>query len=131
MTAFLANLKLRLLLQATVLLLRRAQKRSPRLRRHMLGEGLVLQIQTQQGAGCYFEVRDGTIRFVHGLHPRPDFAQVWRSAEDALRALTSRDESELLRAVEDGRCQLRGRFLVALWFNEAVRIGRSYKLENR
>jgi len=131
MITFLEDLKLRLLLRATVLLFRRAQKRSGRMRRHMVADDFVLQIQTQRGTGCYFELRDGTIRLIRGIHPRPDFAQVWRSPEDAFRAMTNRDESELLRAVEDGRCRLRGRFLVALWFNEAVRIARSCNVENR
>ncbi len=129
MITFLEDLRLWLLLRATVYLLRRAQKRSPRMRRHMAADNFVLQVQTPRGTGCYFELRDGTIRLVRGIHPRPDFTQTWRDPGDAFRVLTSREESEMLRAVEGGLCRLRGRFLVALWFNEAVRIARSGDLE--
>ena len=125
MITFLEDLRLRLFLRATAVWLRRARERSARMRGHMATGDFVMQIRTEGGTGGFFEVRNGTIRLGRGLHPSPDFSQIWRCSRDAFRALTSRDETELFRAVEDGRLRLRGQFQVALWFNEAVRIARS------
>lgn len=124
MRDFFNGLKLRALLQATPLLVRRAAGRSPRLCQ-LLGErSFVMQIATQCGSGGHLTLRDGQLTFRPGAHTSPDFAQTWISAGEAFRTLASRDETELLRALEDGRCRLKGNFLVALWFNEAIKLAR-------
>jgi hypothetical protein len=128
MTGFWGRFKLRILLSLTLLLLllllRRAARRSARLRRMLHEESFVMQIGADDGGGGYFTVQDGRIRLTAGAHPSPTFAQIWKSSEVAIGALTNPDETEMLRAIEDGRCRMRGSFLVALWFNEAMKIAR-------
>jgi len=41
--------------------------------------------------------------------------------------MTSPDESDLMRAFNAGQCRMEGRFGVALWFNEAMKIARRKK----
>jgi hypothetical protein len=118
------KLKLRALLAVTAALLRRCARRSLRLRRMLSEDSFVMQIRADDGVGGFFTVRDCRIRFRPGVHPNPDFAQIWRDSGAAVRALTNKDETELLRAIEDGRCRLQGSFLIALWFNEAMKLAR-------
>lgn len=118
------NLKLRLLLRATLLLIRRAQRRAPRVRDLIARDSHVLQIQTAGGAGGHFVVGAGRIDLRMGLHPHPDLTQVWRDGHAAVAAMTSGDETDLLRAFEQGACRMQGRFMVALWFNEVMKFAR-------
>ncbi|MDN6859196.1 hypothetical protein QO207_21605 [Pseudomonas sp. CAN2814] len=125
MSLFIDSLKLRLLLLASIPLLRRAERRSARLRELLHEESFVLQIRTGDGVGGYYQLRGGVLSLHRGEHRRPDFVQHWQHSADALRVMLSRDETDMLRAVEGGQCQLQGRFAVALWFNEAMKIARA------
>ena len=118
-------LKLRALLRITAILLARATKRSPRLQTMLRERDLVFQIATDGGTGGHFALSNGALRYRPGLHPAPDFAQVWKTPGDAVRVMTSPDESDLMRAFNSGLCRMEGRFTVALWFNEAMKIARS------
>lgn len=120
-------LKLRALLRVTSIILARATKRSARLQAMLGDEDFVFQIATESGAGGHFALHDGALRYRPGLHAAPDFAQVWKTSGDAVRVMTSRDESDLLRAFNAGLCRMEGRFGVALWFNEAMKIARPAK----
>lgn len=118
------KLKLRLLLGVTPVLIERAASRSRRLRDLLDAEPFVMQVMTSTGGGGYFQLRGGRLRFHGGAHAAPDFTQVWTTAADAVQALTSRDETDVLRAFEAGRLRMKGEFAVALWFNEAMKIAR-------
>ncbi len=124
MNTLIGNLKLTALLYLTLLLVRRGQKRSPRIAQLLHEDAFVLQIRTHAGWGGHFVLRDARLALRSGLHPAPDHVQSWRDGNAAFKALTSRDETELLRAYEDGRLRLQGRFLVALWFNEVMKLAR-------
>jgi hypothetical protein len=124
MSTFIGNMKLYLLLGATLLLFRKAQKDSARVRTLMQENGFVFQIQTARGTGGHFTLRDGTLSLKPGLHASPDFAQIWASGHDAFRTLTSSDETDILRAFDAGLCRMQGSFRVALWFNEVMKIAR-------
>ena len=125
MSLFIDSLKLRLLLLASIPLLRRAERRSARLRELLHEDSFVLQIRTADGVGGYYRLRGGVLSLHRGEHRRPDFTQHSQRSSDALRVMLSRDETDMLRAVEGGQCQLQGRFAVALWFNEAMKIARA------
>ncbi|BCG24651.1 hypothetical protein TUM18999_28420 [Pseudomonas tohonis] len=126
MPTFIDTLKLRLLLAASMPLMRRAEARSERFRAMLHEESFVLQIRTRDGAGGYYELRDGTLRLRGGIHARPDLTQHWERSRDAVKVMLSRDETDMLRAVEAGQCRMQGRFAVALWFNEAMKIARPH-----
>ena len=85
----------------------------------------VLQILSRDGAAGYFELKEGHLQLRLGRHANPSFSQTWATSKDAARVMMSRDEADLMRALEDGQCELDGSFLAAMWFNEAMRIARS------
>jgi hypothetical protein len=120
-------LKLRMLLRMTSIILTRATKRSARLQTMLADDDFVFQIATEGGSGGHFALRNGALRYHSGLHAAPDFAQIWRTPSDAVRVMTSPDETDLMRAFNAGLCRMEGRFGVALWFNEAMKIARPDK----
>jgi hypothetical protein len=124
MSTLLGNLKLYLLLSLTLMLLRKAQRNSERVRSLMREEDFVFQIQTVRGAGGHFALHRGAMSLKYGLHPKPDLVQIWASGNDAFRVMTSSDETDMLRAVDAGQCRMQGNFLIALWFNEVMKIAR-------
>ncbi|HWY26194.1 MAG TPA: hypothetical protein VNX47_14810, partial [Nevskia sp.] len=105
MSTLLGNLKLYLLLLVTRMLLRKGQRDSERVRSLMREQGFVFQIQTARGAGGHFTLRDGGMTLDYGLHARPDLVQVWSSGNDAFRVMTSKDETDMLRAFDAGLCR--------------------------
>ncbi len=125
MSNIIANLKLSLLLRITLHLIRKAKKYSPRVQQLLEQESFIFQISTKSGAGGYFDVHNGTIDLHFGTHQKPDFCTVWNSANDAFSTMTSKDETDLLRALEDRKCRMSGHFKYALWFNEVMKIART------
>jgi hypothetical protein len=119
------NLKLQFLLLASAPLLRRAERRSKRFQQMLRNEPFVIQILSRDGAAGYFELMEGHLHLHFGRHPRPSFVQTWATSKDAARVMMSRDEADLMRALEEGQCELAGSFLVAMWFNEAMKIARN------
>ena len=119
------NLKLRFLLLASKAMLRRAERKSQRFRQMLQDQPFVLQILSRDGAAGYYELADGHLQLHLGKHSRPTFSQTWATSKDAVRVMMSRDEADLMRALEDGQCELDGSFRVAMWFNEAMKIARS------
>jgi hypothetical protein len=119
------NLKLRFLLFASTPMLRRAERKSKRFQQMLRDQPFVLQIQSRDGTAGYFELIGGRLQLHFGRHPHPSFSQTWATSKDAVRVMMSRDEADLMRALEDGQCELAGSFLVAMWFNEAMKIARS------
>lgn len=128
MNDWIGALKLRLLLRGAERLLDQAAQQAPAFRRLLQSEAFVLQIRTRKAPGGYFELRNGRLQLHYGLHPQPTFTQTWRDGHAAFRVLTSKDETDLLRAYEAGHCNMSGEFRVAMWFNEAMKIARQKPL---
>ncbi len=124
MGQFFDSLRLHLLLRVIGALLSRATKTSVRLKQMLTEENFIFQIRTSNGAGGHFVLKQGHLRYHAGVHSQPDFAQIWRTPREAIQAMTSSDESAMLRAFDAGACRMEGRFLVALWFNEAMKLAR-------
>ncbi|HVP65179.1 MAG TPA: hypothetical protein VMT82_09795 [candidate division Zixibacteria bacterium] len=103
----------------------RAAKRSARARAMLREEEFTFQIVTTSGIGGHFVLHNGQLDLHWGRHQKPDFAQIWRSGGDAVRTLTSRDETAMLRGFEEGLYRMQGRFAVALWFNEMMKLARN------
>lgn len=118
------KIQLRVLLWATSLMLSRAKTRSKRFKAMLDDPAFVIQIQTGDGVAGHFELKDNSLRFQMGPHVCPSFVQHWRDSRQAVSVMLSKDETEILRAMEDGRCRMQGSFLIGMWFNEAVKIGR-------
>jgi hypothetical protein len=100
-----------------------ASKRNAALKEHMEDQDFVLQIQTGDGKhGRHFIVRDGSFSTRPGIHPDPTFSQSWKNPYEAFRLLLKKDEQTLKRAFDDGKFRMKGNFLVAFWFAEALKI---------
>jgi hypothetical protein len=119
------RVQLRTLLRMTSFLLSRARTRSARLQAMLSDPAFVFQIQTGDGVAAHFALRDHRLDFHQGKHSSPTFVQHWVDSREAVSVMLNRDETEILRAMEDGRCRLQGSFLVGMWFNEAIKIARS------
>lgn len=123
---YVERFKLYALLMVSVVLVRRAGKSNLRVKQ-LLGESpFVFQILTLDGAAAYLELRNEEFKVHFGRHPVPDFSQSWKTARDAVVVMLSRDETEILRALEDGRCELQGSFLIGMWLNEAIKLARGF-----
>ncbi len=121
----LSDLKLLPLLAATRWKIRRATKHSPRLRALLRAEEFTFEVTARSGVGGHFVLHKGQFDFHLGKIQSPDFAQTWRTGDDAMHTLTSRDETAMLRAYEEGLYTMHGRFTVALWFNEVMKLTRN------
>ena len=113
------------LLAVTRWMIWRAEERSPRVRALLREEEFTFEIITRSGIGGHFVLHGGRLDLHWGRHERPDFAQIWRTGGDAVRTLTNRDQSAMLRGYEEGLCTMQGRFTVALWFNEVMKLARN------
>lgn len=120
------SLKLYFLLMASTFLIWRASKKNSRIQQLLREKSFVFQIRTSDGASAYLELRKMQLKMHLGQHPMPDFSQSWKRTKDAVIVMLSRDETELLRALEDGKCELRGSFLVGMWLNEAIKLARGF-----
>ena len=125
MSRIVDQLILRLLLKLSMPGLNKAAERSARFRELLDEQPFVLQIETRSGAAGFYELRDKQLHVGFGKHPAPDLSQTWQSGPVAMRVMTNSDDSEMLRAMEDGRVRVKGKFAVALWFNEAMNIAQT------
>lgn len=85
-----------------------------------------MQVSTREGAGAYVRLRQGQMEFRCGVCKFADFTQIWTTASEAVNEFTLNDKGGLLRAFEEGRCTLKGNFLIALWFSEAIKVARHH-----
>lgn len=120
------SLKLYGLLWMSTLLVWRAGRKNTRVQQLLKEKPFVFQMRTSDGVAAYLELRGARLKMHLGQHPVPDFSQHWKRTKDAVSVMLSRDETELLRALEDGRCELRGSFLVGMWLNEAMKLARGF-----
>lgn len=120
-----SDLELLPLLAVTRWMVRRAEKRSPRVRALLRQEEFIFEMCTRGGIRGHFVLQSGQFDLRWGRHKMPDFTQTWRTGADAVRTLTSKDEAAMLRAYEEGLYTMRGRFTVALWFNEVMKVARN------
>jgi len=119
-----SDLKLLTLLAMTRWMIRRAETRSPRLRALLQAEEFTFELATRSGVGGHFVLHNGQFDLHLGRSKSPDFAQTWSTGDDAVRTLTSKDETAMLRAYEEGLYTMQGRFTVALWFNEVMKLAK-------
>ncbi len=125
MSKFLDQLTIRLLLQLSMPALKKAAKSSARFRELLAEPPFVFQLTTQSGAAGFYELRGTQLRVGFHRHASPDLSQTWLNGQEARRVMMNADDSEMLRAMEDGRVRVKGNFAVALWFNEAMKIARA------
>ncbi len=109
----------------TVWMIRKATKRSPHARALLSEQEFTFEIVTRGGVGGHFVLQGGRLNLRLGRHKCPDCSQIWRSGWDAVKTLTSTDEISMLRAYQEGKYTMLGRFTVALCFNEMMKLVRT------
>jgi hypothetical protein len=112
------------MLNLAPVLVNRAAKHSSRLKYLLETAPGAIQVKAGGKPVGFFIVERGALRFTPGSHSAPSFTQAWETAQSALNVLTSKDETEILRAAEAQELAMSGSFLTAIWFNEVMLIAR-------
>lgn len=117
------NLKLHALLGAMFALLYKARLQSHQVR-ELMAQDFIFQIETQENGGGYLVFKQGQVRLHYGQHAQPDFRQIWRSGDDAVKILSAGEEAAVFAAIQQGICRMEGSFAIAIRFNELMKLAR-------
>jgi hypothetical protein len=110
-------LKFKFLLWALTKLLQRAVKRNPACARYVERKELVFQIQTLNGIGRHFQIRNGEVTSQAGLIGSPQFTMTFRDAAKGFAILSAKDTKEaFLAALHEEDLNLSGDFVEVMWF---------------
>lgn len=110
-------LKFKFLLWVLTKLLQRAVKRHPACAKYVEGKNLVFQMQTREGVGRHFSIKDGRISSRAGLTPNPEFTLTFKDAAKGFAILSAKDGKEaFLSALRDGDLVISGDFVEVMWF---------------
>lgn len=109
--------KFKFLLWALTKLLQRAVKNEPGCAKYVKGKELVFQIQTMDGIGRHFRVKDGAVSSSAGLIQAPKFTMTFRDAAKGFAILSAKDGKEaFLAALHDEDLVISGDFVEVMWF---------------
>jgi len=110
-------LKFKFLLWALTKLLQRAVRRNPACAKYVEGKELVFQIQTLDGIGRHFSIRNGKVESVGGLTKSPNFTLTFRDAATGFATLSAKDGKEaFLAALHNEELVISGDFVEVMWF---------------
>ena len=110
-------LKFKFLLWMMPKLLQRAINTKPACAKYVAGKTLEFQIQTRDGVGRHFRVKDSTVKSFAGLTPAPKFTLTFKNADRGFKILSAKDGKEaFLAALHDEDLVISGDFVEVLWF---------------
>ncbi|MFZ6674655.1 helicase [Undibacterium sp. Xuan67W] len=110
-------LKFKFLLLALTKLLQRAVKRNPACARYIAGKELVFQMQTLDGMGRHFSIKNGMVSSTAGLTNQPQFTFTFKNAARGFAILSAKDsKGAFLAALHDEDLVLSGDFVEVMWF---------------
>ncbi len=109
-------LKFKFLLWAFGQLLKKANKSNPAFVEYISGKDIVFQIQTAQGSGRHFTVKNDKIKSKGGLTAQPTFTLTFKDAETGLRVMTAKDKNAFMAAVQNKDLVMSGDFKEVMWF---------------
>lgn len=110
-------LKFKFLLWALTKLLQRAIKRNPACAKYVAGKELDFQMQTRDGVGRHFSIRNGKVSSAAGLTSSPKFTMTFKDAASGFAILSAKDGKEaFLAALHDDDLAISGDFVEVLWF---------------
>lgn len=110
-------LKFKLLLWALTKLLQRAVKRNPACAKYIQGKDLVFQMQTRDGIGRHFSIKNGRIISASGLTENPKFTLTFSDAAKGFAILSAKNGKEaFLAALHDQDLVISGDFVEVMWF---------------
>lgn len=97
-------------------LLKKAAKKNPAFVEYIDGKDVVFQIQTANGAGRHFVVKDNQVSSKSGLANEPTFSLSFKDAATALHVFTSKDKSAFMSAIQNKELVIGGDFKEVMWF---------------
>jgi hypothetical protein len=110
-------LNFKFLLWALTKLLQRAINNNPGCAAYVKGKELLFQIQTVDGVGRHYTVKNGTIRSAGGLAQSPQFTMTFKDAARGFAVLSAKDGKEaFLGALHDKDLVIKGDFVEVMWF---------------
>ncbi len=110
-------LKFKFLLWALTKLLQRAIKRNPDCAKFVAGKELVFQIQTRDGSGRHFTIRESKVSSLAGLTKNPQFTMTFKDGGKGFATLSAKDsKGAFLAALHEKDLVLSGDFVEILWF---------------
>ena len=110
-------LKFKFLLWALTKLLQRAVKKTPGCAKYVNGKELVFQIQTHDGVGRYFTLKNGKIKSSAGLTEKPKFTLSFRDAAKGFAILSAKDSKDaFLTGLRTEDLSISGNFVEVMWF---------------
>jgi trimethylamine-N-oxide reductase (cytochrome c) len=117
-----SNMKFRILLFATKLLLNRTARRYPSFKQRLKEKNFTAQIKVMDNSvGRYFTLRNGKIISKSGIHTHPDVCMAFSDAALASRLLVPwRNQLEQLDAMKNFRLTLEGPDELTWWFMETL-----------
>lgn len=94
----------------------------PALRAMLRRHNAVAQIQLKDGSiGRHFIVRDGSVRSVSGLHPKPDVVMMFKDVDTALAMMKPKqDMGEVVHAAKNFKVQIGGPDPLAVWWMQTL-----------
>ena len=116
----------RLALRAALLglgpMLNAAARKRPAFRAMLRQHSLVAQIQLKdRSIARHFLIRQGAVRAVPGLHPRPDIALVFKDVHTALAMMRPNpDMGEVVHAAKNFKVQVIGADALAVWWMQLL-----------
>ncbi len=111
--------KLKFLLWAMTKVLQRAVKNDPACAKYVAGKELVFQIQTKDGIGRHFSIRNGAVSSKAGPTKNPKFTLTFRDANKGFATLSAKDSKDaFLSALQKEDLVISGDFVEVLWFQQ-------------
>lgn len=110
-------LKFKFLLWVITKLLQRAAKKKPACSKYIRDKELVFQIQTRDGVGRAFTVRNGRITSSAELSKTPKFTMIFTDAAKGFAILSAKDSKDaFLTGLHTGDLSISGDFVEVMWF---------------
>jgi len=110
-------LKFKFLLWMLTKLLQRAVRKDPGCAKYVKGKELVFQIQTHDGVGRYFTLKNGKINSSAGLTQNQKFTLSFRDAAKGFAILSAKDSKDaFLTGLHKKDLVISGDFVEVMWF---------------
>lgn len=114
-------MKFKLLLWMLTKLLQRAVKTNPKCLAYVKDKNVTFQIQTANGEGRYFEVKNGKLISYAGQTQSPSFTFTFKNGSTGFAVLSAKDSvNTFLTALRTEDLVITGNFVDVMWFQSLV-----------
>lgn len=114
-------IKFKVLLWYITKLLQREIKKNRKCAEYIKSKNLIFQIQTKNGNGRYFQIKDGEISSHSGLTSSASFTFTFKTANTGFTVLSAKDSVNVfLRALHNQDLVIKGNYIDVMWFQGLV-----------